>query len=912
MKPDEWNRVKAILDECLELAPASRKVQLERLCAGNAELRLEVESLLDSFSEAGEDFLEKSILERREETLTGRQIGLYLIEEQIAEGGMGAVYRAVRLSDFQKQVAVKVIKRGMDTDFILRRFRQERQILAELDHPNIARLLDGGATEDGRPYIVMEFIEGVPITQYCDDRRLVEGERLKLFRTVCSAVQFAHQNLIVHRDLKASNILVTAQGDAKLLDFGIAKLLEPDADDTMTWMRLLSPECASPEQVRGQTITTASDIYSLGVLLYRMLSGRPPYIFKTRTAAEITQLVCDEEPARPSELGPVHADLDNIVLKAMHKDPARRYASVGQLSEDIQRYLDGLPVTARKDTLGYRFSKFVRRHAGALAATALAVISLLAGTAAALWQAHRTAVQQQITNAVNDFLRDDLLAQAGASRQAGPGTNPDPDLKVRTALDRATARIGGKFASQPVVEASIRQTMGEAYEDLGLYPEAQRHVERALELRRNALGEKNADSLASMHSLAELLGNQGRYGEAEALESKVVDLRRRVLGGDHPDTLASMDGLANAYKHLGRYAEAEALQSNVLDVRRRELGDENLATLFSMNDLATVYEDEGKFAPAEQLFLRADEIERRTLGEEHPDTLIGMNNLASLYSRQGMHAQAEALDSKVLDTRRHVLGPDHPLTLASMNNLAVEYARDGKYEQAEPLLAGLLETRRRTLGEENPDTLLSMNNLAGIYRREGKFTQAEPLFTKAMLTQTRVLGPDHPLTLSSVNNLAALYEAESKSAQAEPLFAKALDGRRRTLGAEHPDTLQTQRSLARLYIDRRNYSQGEALAREALSILEKNSPDGWERYYLQCLLGASLAGEKKYAAAEPLLLGGYDGLSQRINSVPAADRKNVGQGGQWIIELYRDWMKPDKAAEWELRLQKAQVTGSNH
>lgn len=439
MNPEQWNRVKAILCECLELSPDERKAHLERACSGDSELRIEVESLLESHAEAGEAFLEESILDKPAENLAGRRVGLYQIVEQIGEGGMGAVYRAVRVSDFQKQVAIKVVKRGMDTDFVLQRFRQERQILAALDHPNIAQLLDGGATEDGVPYLVMEYIEGTPIAQYCEEQRLKARERLELFRTVCGAVQYAHQNLVVHRDLKPGNILVTAAGVPKLLDFGIAKLLEPDAGATMTSIRMLTPECASPEQVRGEAITTASDIYSLGVLLYLLLTGEPPYRFSTRSAAELAQVVCEGERRKPSEIRPIHHDLDNITLKAMHTDPARRYVSAEQLSEDVRRHLQGLPVTARKDTLAYRASKFLRRHTAASIAAALAVISLLGGMAGTLWQAHRFSVQQQITSAVNDFLLNDLLSQASANKQAGPDKNPDPDLKVRTALDRAAA-----------------------------------------------------------------------------------------------------------------------------------------------------------------------------------------------------------------------------------------------------------------------------------------------------------------------------------------------------------------------------------------------------------------------------------------------------------------------------------------
>ncbi|HXP86087.1 MAG TPA: serine/threonine-protein kinase [Bryobacteraceae bacterium] len=333
---------------------------------------------------------------RQEESLIGCQLGNYRVCEAIAEGGMGTVYRAVRVNDFEKQVAVKLVKRGMDTDFILRRFRRERQILSGLDHPNIASLLDGGAAPDGRPYLVMEYIEGIPITDYADQHKLAIPERLEMFRTVCSAVQYAHQNLVVHRDLKPSNILVTAGGVPKLLDFGIAKLLEPDADSTMTMQRLMTPEFASPEQARGLAVTTATDIYSLGMLLYVLLTGEHPYRFTTHNPEEIARVVCETEPRRPSAVRPISRDLDNIVLKSIHKEPARRYVSAEQLSEDIRRYLAGMPVSARKDTAAYRASKFLGRHKAACVAGALIAISLIAGLGATLWEARASERERQI------------------------------------------------------------------------------------------------------------------------------------------------------------------------------------------------------------------------------------------------------------------------------------------------------------------------------------------------------------------------------------------------------------------------------------------------------------------------------------------------------------------------------------
>lgn len=395
MERERWLEIKKILSACIDAGPGRRASFAREACRGNPTLLNEVETLLASHASLG-NFLEASVWDKqREELASGSRVGSYEIRESIARGGMGTVYRAVRAADYEKQVALKVVKRGMDSHFILQRFRHERQILAALDHPHIAKLLDGGTTGDGVPFLVMEYIEGRPITEYCEAEGLQISERLQLFRKVCSAVHYAHQNLVVHRDLKPANILVTSGGEPKLLDFGIAKLLEPDADTTVTSMRLMTPECASPEQVRGEPITTAADIYALGVLLYQLLGGEPPYHFVTRSVEEIRRIVCETEFRKPSTLRALPSDLDTIVLKAMHKEPARRYSSAEQLSEDIERHLLGLPVRARADTLRYRVSKFLARHTATSVAAALFLISLSVGMVATLWQAHLSAAQRR-------------------------------------------------------------------------------------------------------------------------------------------------------------------------------------------------------------------------------------------------------------------------------------------------------------------------------------------------------------------------------------------------------------------------------------------------------------------------------------------------------------------------------------
>jgi serine/threonine protein kinase len=459
MEPERWLEIKRIAGACLEMDPDSRGTYLRETCGDDSTLLTEVRSLLAAHANLGDFLVEPAIEQPPEEVLTGRRLGAYEIRELIGEGGMGSVYRAVRATDFEKQVAVKVVKRGMDTSFILQRFRHERQILAALTHPNIAELLDGGATGDGRPYLVMEYIEGRPITEYCEERHLQLHERLRMFRTVCSAVQCAHQNLVVHRDIKPGNILVTNNGVPKLLDFGIAKLLAPVADSTITSIRPMTPECASPEQVRGEPITTASDIYSLGVLLYQLVSDEPPYRFVTRSTEEIARVICDTDPRRPSAIRPISSDLDNIVLKAMHKQPARRYVSADQLSEDVERYLTGQPVIARKDTFSYRASKFVTRHKALLSAGAVVALALMVALVITLREA---GIAKRRFDDVRS-LANSLIFDVHDSIKDLPGSTPARKVIVDKALqylNRLSAESGG--------EPALQRELASAYERVGL------------------------------------------------------------------------------------------------------------------------------------------------------------------------------------------------------------------------------------------------------------------------------------------------------------------------------------------------------------------------------------------------------------------------------------------------------------
>jgi serine/threonine protein kinase/tetratricopeptide (TPR) repeat protein len=867
-----------------------------------------------------------------------KAIGPYQLIRKLGEGGMGQVWLGEQTAPIKRQVALKLIKVGRYDDSVLERFYGERQSLAMMDHPSIAKVFDAGATSDGQPYFVMEYVPGQPITAYCDRKRLTIRERLELFIKVCEGVQHAHQKAIMHRDLKPANILVV-EVDGKpvprIIDFGLAKAASPPLDgETLALMTQAggwvgTPGYMSPEQADPSVmdVDTRTDVYSLGAVLYVLLTGCQPWETSKQRFDEFLRRLRDEDPPRPSTkvsgnkeaskssaeargeepkqlVALLHGDLDWITMKALEKDRARRYGSPMELAADIGRYLGNEPVSARPASVGYRARKYVLRHKALVAGAAAVLLVLVAGVITSTWQAVKArraeaqAKQQSaIAQAVNDFLQNDLLAQASAATQSGPSAKPDPDLKVRTALDRAAERIEGKFAKQPEVEAAIRDTIGRTYTDLGLNAAAGKQLERALDLRRRVLGPEHPATLDTTSNLAAVFDLEGKYAEAEALDSQILQIRRRVLGPEHPDTLTSMMSLAFVYYEEGKYAQADTLQSQTLEIKRRVLGPEHPATLASIYSLAVVYEHEGKYAQAEELNRETLEIRRRVLGAEHPATLASMNNLAIAYEEEGKYAQAEVLDSQALEIKRRVLGPEHRNTLNSMNNLAIVYWFEGKYAQADTLFSQTLEIQRRVLGPEHPLTLNAMGNLASDYADEGKYAQAEALFRQTLGIQRRVLGPEHPFTLNTLNSMVAAYQKQGKYAEAETYAEQVLATRRRALGAEHPNTILSAADLALAYVSQGKFAASEPIARETLELNQKQQPDDWQRFRAESLLGASLAGEKKYAEAEPLLVEGYQGMLARKSRISTSDRYHLECAHQWLVQLYKNWGKPEKAAQ---------------
>jgi non-specific serine/threonine protein kinase/serine/threonine-protein kinase len=830
-------------------------------------------------------------------------IGPYRLVRQLGEGGMGVVYYAQQLQPIRREVALKIIKPGMDSKQVIARFESERQALAVLDHPNIARVFDAGTTAAGLPYFVMEMVDGVPITRYCDSKYLTVRERIELFIPVCRAIQHAHQKGIIHRDIKPSNILVAepeGRPTPKVIDFGLAKALGQQLSDATIMMNLGTVlgtlDYMSPEQAEltRHDIDTRSDVYSLGAVLYELFTGTTPldseHLAKAGYPGAL-QLIREEAPAPPStrlrgstpaaevaarrhsDLGRLpkllHGEIDWIVLQALNKDRRLRYETVNGLARDLERYLNGEPLEAGPPSTVYRIRKLVQKYRVWLAVAAAFIIMLVAGVVVSTWMAIRASRAEAEARAVNDFIQNDLLAQAGASNQSQGGTKPDPHLEVRTALDRAAAKIAGKFQRQPLVEASIRQTIGNTYMDLGLYSEAERQFQRALELRQRFLGENGADTLLSLSSVAGVLEREGRLAKAEPLYTKVLEMQRRALGEEHPNTLSTRSSLAATYAGqaiagdwaVGNYMRAEEIYTRLIPVQRRVLGEDHPRTLVSMGNLAAIYENQHKYALAEPLFIKTLEIERRALGDEHPDSLRTMSNLAELYRMQGDNVKAQPLYVRALEGERRVLGDRHRYTIFTMNGLAMLYRTDGDYGGAETLYAQALEGARQGLGEEHPRTLESMTGLAFTYGKERKYTKAEALYARALELRQKVLGREHPMTLSTMIDLGWVWVEQNKNTRAESTF------------------------------------------RDVLRSYEKSGADEWNRYYCKSLLGASLAGQKRYAEAEPLLLSGYHGLKQRQAAIEAEDRFVLAESGERIVTLYRAWGKPAQAAEWQSKLQ---------
>ncbi|HEX2188041.1 MAG TPA: serine/threonine-protein kinase [Longimicrobiaceae bacterium] len=771
-----WARVAEVFDAAAEAPPDERDRVLATRCGADADLRAEVEALLRSLGR-DEDFLDGSaasyaapLFDPAPPGAAGApgaggvsRIGPFRILREIGRGGMGAVFLAERDDpELPQRVAVKLVHEGAPSGQALRRLVEERRILASLDHPNVARLVDGGLTAAGEPWFAMEYVEGEPLDRYCDARGLGPEERIALFCRVCDTVQFAHRNLVVHRDLKPSNVLVTAEGEPKLLDFGIAKLLcgpgvAEDPAATGPGPRLMTPGYASPEQLRGERVSTASDVYALGVVLYLLLTGQHPHRPRGGSSHELPRALLEEQPEPPSRCVAadpgraglerrLRGDLDAIVLKAMRRSPDERYPTADRLATDLRRCLAGLPVSARADTRWYRTRTFVRRNRGGVALAGLAAALLLGFTGVTAVQAGRIAAERDRARQVEEFLLG-LLHRADPHRADGRATT------VRELLDNGAAQLRSGAPETPEARSRLFFALGRAYHGMGEY-------DRAVAL----------------------------------LDSSYV-LLRGLRGETHPETIAVANQLADVLRIAGRYDAARELYGVILAARRAEYGDRSTEVARSLNGLAMVLRMQGGYDGAEKLLREALAIDRARVAAEPAALTQSLNNLGHVMRERGDLAAAEALHRESLSARRALWGPEHFEVSVSLGNLAGVLRDRGEYRAADSVYREALELRRRLVGEQHPDLATDRAGYALLLHRRGEPGAAEPLYRQALAVHRRALPEGHPVTAATQLGLGRLLVDLERPAEAEPLLREALASRERVLPADHAQVVEARRAL---------------------------------------------------------------------------------------------------------------------
>ncbi len=996
MTSSEHSKLEQLFSAALEkTTKGEREAFLEGACGDDDALRTHLQQLLKGHDQAG-SFLDGPPVDP-DETLeaatattatisTGRKIGRYKILQEIGEGGFGFVYMAEQEEPVRRKVALKIIKLGMDTRQVIARFEAERQALALMDHPNISRVFDAGATETGRPYFVMELVKGVTITQYCNDNNLAIPERVALMLPVCHAVQHAHQKGVIHRDLKPSNVLVTLDESdpvPKVIDFGIAKATSQRLTEKtlFTGFRdfIGTPEYMSPDQAQlsGLDVDTRTDIYSLGVLLYELLTGATPFDAKTlrdSSFEEIRRTIREVDPPRPSlrllmqrdgraaapakshETGPValsrsvRGDLDWIVMKAMEKDRTRRYATAKDLADDIERHLRNEPVLAGPPGVGYKFRKFVRRHRVSVLAGSLVGAALLTGITLAMFgliEANRSrdalalerdAAQASATEAQRQAAKSETLS--GFLRNMLQSVDPTKargrEVTVLYVLDEASGHIeDGTLAAQPDVEASVRMTLGETYEALGRYADAETHLNAAVAIRNRRLGEAHPDALRSSRVLAGVLRLRGKFSEAEALLRETSQIQQRVLGSEHIDTLATMNELALALWGPGRYAEADTLHRQTLAIQRRVLGEYHVDTLESIGHLGMVCRALDKNDEAQTLLREALERCQRTLGDEHPTTTMAMNNLGLFLEDGEDHEQAEGLFRRSYELDRRILGPDHPRTLVTMYSLLRVLRAQQKVAETRPIFIDRLAHYKRAA--ESPEaTAVALHTYAWELLNGEPEDLRDP--QAALPFARRAVELDGGVDANMLDTLAmVLHQTGDASgaietlrqavavARAGGLFNRAeLEDKLISYLMESGDLVgaatvslgEAATSLGETLIPgsipgEALSVQGESLIRqgrytEAINVLsgclgiqQKGLPEGhWRVADTTSLLGAARAGTGAFEEAEGLVLEGFRKMEFH-RGVPD-ERRTLAI--RRIVRLYRAWGKPDLASTWLKRL----------
>lgn len=815
MDPKRYQLIQEFFEQAVELSPPDRLRFLEDLKQKDQELYREVDSLLAA-DEAPDSLLDRPVAESLDisKALTeeGKRIGPYRLVKLLGTGGMGTVYVAERIDgQYRREVALKLIRPGMDSEHILQRFQAERQILAQLDHPNIARMLDGGLTDDGRPYFTMEYVQGRPIDVYCRQKELSVEDRLRLFEQVCATVQYAQENLIVHRDLKPSNIMVTDEGEVKLLDFGVAKVLDVSApfdmpkDITRTGFRVMTPAYASPEQIRGEPVTTASDVYSLGVVLYELLTGRSPLLLIDKTPSEIERLVSSEEPPRPSLVAGVtpsgktdpqsqrilkrrlRGDLDNICLMALRKEPSRRYRSAEQLRADIRRHLEDRPVHARPSSLGYQARKFVGRNRAVLAASAaiLIVAAMLVTYYTVQLAEERDVAQLEAEKSlqVTEFL-------VGLFEISDPNEAKGRDITARELLDEGAERIRTELADQPEVQTRLTEVIGGVYYQMGVYERADSLLSAAAEMSREVHGSGTAEYASIIAELAGVKEDLGDYEEAGRLYLEALRIDELIHGEWSEEVASDLTNLGAHLKEVEGMEAAEPLFRKALEIRRDLLGDDHVDVAHSLNHLGRLLQQRGDIEEARPLLMEALSIRERHLGDLSFETIASLGAVAGLYRSLHMYDSSEIFYRRALNAATLMMEDDHQFVGGLSNSLGHVLREQGKYVEAEELFRKSLEILTRTLPEGHANQAYALTGLGLVLAESERPSEGEAYLRKAVAIRQATLGEAHWMTAISTNCLGFCLYKLGKFQEARRLLQESQDVFMETFGPDHGVTRQ--------------------------------------------------------------------------------------------------------------------------
>lgn len=847
METERWRQIEQVVDAALATDPSEWPALLDTLGRDDPDLRREVDALLgqlgwvrgflESPPAAAAAGLVAEIRQAEARRQQGRRIGAFQIVRELGRGGMARVFLAQRADgQFTQQVALKLLRSDLDSDADHERFRVEREILASLDHPHIARLLDGGVTDEGQPYLVLEHVDGRPLNVYCDDSALSIRRRLELFLTVCDATQYAHRRLIVHRDLKPSNILVTSAGSVKLLDFGLAKLLQPDtAQLTRTRQRWMTPEYAAPEQVLGAQVTTLTDVYQLGVVLYHLLTGRLPFRARGDSLPQLEAAVLRDEPVPPSSFAAaLRGDLDAIVLKAIRKEPEQRYASVGELAQDIRRHLSSHPVLARRPSLAYRMRRLVRRRRIETLAVMTIALTLIGAVAFSTRQAqhavaerNRAATEARQSEAVTAFLLDLFEANDPSEMSAD-------SLTARDLLQRGVARAE-RLRQQPDVQARMLETTGRIYQRLGHYAAGQVLLERALALRRSEHGVTSFEVAATLQSVVDGLLRMGRVAAADSAAREVLAINERLLGPGHPNVATALQQLANVSVHRGDLREAEAQLHRALEIRQRALGPDDSLTATSHLAYGASLRRRGRTAEAEREFRRALSIYESVHGPVHPQVAEATIHLAYLLTDDAARAaEAESLYRRAIEIRRLVFGAGHPHAANALSDFSTYLSERGDHQQAIPMARQYLHILLRAYGPEHSAVAYATSQLAFRLQAAGELRDAERLFREAVALERRTRGDDHANVAGHEFNLARLLVGRGQLAEADTLLLDAIRIQERISGPQSVSAGVARALRGVIFTRTGDFAAADSVLRHAVRTLEaqitRDSPQLREIY----------------------------------------------------------------------------------